>query len=134
MQSRLANGATSQGEASRQSLAKSARPPEAAGKNLKKKRAGLNNLDEGTAGWEVPTALKEIVFMKEKFMGADAAAGLSVGAGVVLRSSAGVQDGGEPRQLKNKMSIADFNSQFKSDRDRNDMRDEIMHNRSISMG
>lgn len=94
----------------------------------------MNNLDDGVPGWEAPTALKEIVFMKEKFMGTDAADGLRAGAGVILRSSAGVQDGGEPKKLKSKMSIADFNSQFKSDKDRGELRDEIMHNRSISMG
>ena len=86
------------------------------------------------ASWDNPTALKEIVFINEKFMGADAADGLRVGAGVILRSSAGVQDGGEAKKLNGKMSIADFNSQFKSDRDRSELRDEIMHNRSISMG
>ena len=59
---------------------------------------------------EAPTPLKEIVFMKEKFMGADAASRLSPGAGVIMKSSAGILDGGEAKRLPTKMSIADFNS------------------------
>ena len=96
-----------------------------------KKRNNLNTIDDGMPIKEAPTPLKEIVFMKEKFMGADAAAKLSPGAGVIMKSSAGVLDGGEARRLPTKMSIADFNSQFKSDRG---ITDEIMHNRSVSMG
>lgn len=65
-------------------------------------------------------------------MGADTAAKVNVGAGVIMKSSAGVQDGGEAKRLPTKMSIADFNSQFKST-DKG-ITDEIIHNRSISMG
>ena len=110
MKSRLDKGNRSQGQASSQSLAKSSRAPDPAPKKSTKKRSALNNLDDGMAGWEAPGALKEIVFINDKFMGAEAADGLKVGAGVILRSSAGVQDGGEPKKLKTKMSIADFNS------------------------
>jgi hypothetical protein len=53
-----------------------------------RKRSNLNTLDTGIK--EAPNPLKEIVFMSEKFMGTDAAAGLSIGAGVIMRSNAGV--------------------------------------------